>query len=133
MPVAKLVAKLFAFVGSRLSEASGKEHAFDLLVLTMLRPSCSFFCSSVLKSPSPSAPHGRKAHAFGLAHWNNVALEVTIGSRPTALIYHELPETMVSSPLVGLGYNPSWSVTHAEIQDLTLIREGVEGLHDFRP
>lgn len=49
-----------------------------------------------------------------------------------ALVNNELTETVITSILVGLADDPSWSITDPEVQDLVLIGHGVEALHQLR-
>lgn len=100
----------------------GRAHLTTLLRLALL--------FALELAAAEGAPGGQR-HAFGLGHGQDVALEVAIRGVPAALVDDELAQAVVAGVLVGLGDDPGWGVGDAEVEDLALVDEGVEGLHDF--
>lgn len=70
-------------------------------------------------------------HAFITAHGNNIALQVAHQRRVTTLVDREQTQPVLAGVGVSLNDDPSRRVTDAEIQDLALADQGIEGLHQL--
>lgn len=68
-------------------------------------------------------------HAFVTAHGDDITFQVTYQRRVTALIDRKRTEAMLTGVGIGLCHNPSRSIADAEIQDLALTDQRVQGLH----
>jgi len=78
---------------------------------------------------SPERSPWRNTEPLGLTHGDDVALEVSVRGTPAALVHNELSETMVTSILIGLRYDPGWRVGDSEVENLALVGERVEAAH----
>ena len=74
---------------------------------------------------------GRQRHAFGLAHGDDVALEVAHGGAPEALVDAEGGEALLAGVLVGLADDPGRGVADAQVEHLAADDEVVQRLHDL--
>lgn len=72
-----------------------------------------------------------EGHSFTLTHGNDFTLKVSISSTPLSLIDDKLAHSMISRPLIGLGYNPSRCITDTKVENLTLVGQCVERLHNL--
>lgn len=70
-------------------------------------------------------------HAFVLAHWDKITLQVAQLRRKATLVHRERTQAALPGVAVGLHDHPSRHVADAEIQGFGLLDQRVETLHQL--
>lgn len=95
------------------------------------KPSTFLFRTRSLEAASTKDPKRQDRHALGLAHGDNLALQVTLLRRIAALVDGERAQAVLACVGVAFDNEPGRRVTYAQVENFALRHEVVEGLHQL--